>query len=185
MTEKLLQIVFSFGFLKWVWDGAWYVWNKAYRNRITADLYVAYYKPDSNGDLEKSCFLVVRNGTDKNVVVSGFVMEDNWRARVFGRPSDKPFVAERELMTVPAGKGMQMTFSWMPANLIGPHRYFGVLLRNGAKVWVPTKRWKRVLREYKLDFPDWASHQLEGRAVQYKEYGKKEDRQVLPPRLGP
>jgi hypothetical protein len=170
MKEKLLGIIFSLGFVKLVCDAGGLFWKKIFRQKIIFDVSVSYHHRNGEMLAKKSLFLVVHNRTEKDTAVCGFAFDDSWWATKFGRSHEKPFVIDRVIMEVPAGKSMQMYFEWMPANLVYPMRFFAVNFRGGRRVWARSKQWKRVLWAYLQDFPDWAKYKRDARPVEFAQY---------------
>jgi hypothetical protein len=172
MAGRLLDIIFSLGFLKLLCDGFRFLWNRVYNKRVTVDLYVAYV-PAGPG-LEKRAFLVLRNDTDRDIRVNTVIYENSfWHRRIRYRKAPR-IIPPEPLVDVPAYKAIQKAIAYEPNNFIDPHgRYFGVQLAGGKIIWVRARQMRRVLAEYRKDFPEWQTHHVRMMPLKCKDYGTK------------
>ena len=153
MLQRLLDSLFSLGFLKLVWDAIRFGWKRLYPERVTASIYIAYTAAAPATELEKKTFLVVRNGTGKPITIDMFIWEtDSWHRCVRARRMHN-LVLSKPIIDAPAKGTMQRGFSYAPGNLFFEGTgYFGVRLSTGTQVWVATRRWRRAFAEFKRDF---------------------------------
>ena len=160
MLETLPKVV-SPGLLLSIWD--------RYHNRVTVDLKIALVP--AAGGLEKRVFVVVRNNTDRSVGVHMFVWEDTFWYRWI-RDRAPEIVPPKPWFTVPPHDAVQKPIPYEPNGFIDPHgRNFGLRLADGQIKWVKVWRIRRVLAEYRKDFPDWQSHRVGLIFPKCREYG--------------
>ena len=132
--------------------------------RIRADLYIAYtYDVRTGQHARKILYLAIHNATDKSATVDMLLWEDSsWRRWFRRKPVNCPFVVGNPLVTVPPHESRRRSLVYDHANVLDPRqKYFGVRLTNQRAVWVPTRRWRRAVREFEKDFPDWKQHPIE------------------------
>jgi hypothetical protein len=172
-VQRILDTVFSLGFIKLVWDASGYLWRKVYRERVTADLDIAYRPPKLGSALEKCVFLIVRNGTDQPVTADMFIWESHfWHRYIRARKMHK-IVLDKSIVTVPPKSAMRQGLSYVPGNIFYEGtNYFGLRLTAGKIVWVPTRHWRRAFREFQRDFPDWREHRRIAVPLTFKDYGR-------------
>ena len=148
--------------------------------KITADFYVAYHSKKPPEEIEKSAFLVVRNGTGEDVAIGTFVFEDKFWRRWSMKGIAQQLVVETKIMDVPAQNQAQMTFLYHPKNpIFSQNKYFGIKLTNRKIVWIRRRRWRMVQQEFMSDFPDWTGNEMLLRRAKIKTYGESRSLESL------
>jgi len=172
MLQRFVDVILSAGFLKLMWDILLWCWQHIYKERVTADLYIAFKALKSGTELEKCLFLVVRNDTQKTVAVDMFLWESRFWHRYIHLRKMRRIVVPKPILRVPAREAMQQGYVYAPGNLFfGDMRYFGVLLSSGKAIWVKSRSLQRALTEFSADFPDWRKHSKPAIPLEVKRYG--------------
>lgn len=144
------------------------LWDR-YHKRVTVDLKIAWV-PGSVG-LEKRLFIVVRNNTDRNVVVHMFVWENTFRYRWIQDRAPR-IIPPKPWFIVPPNDTVQSPIPYEPNGFVDPRgRYFGLGLADGRINWARRSQTRRVLSEYRKDFPGWRSHRAGLIFLKCREYG--------------